>query len=96
MKISALKSAIDSALDQIQKYPINKGYQIAVYSNGSTSGLLERNSWEEVAEGVYELCRVSCWYDKSQSDNKNSVARREEKKHAFDVASNRLFEIATL
>ncbi len=75
---------------------VGSSCQIAVYSDGSTSGLLEPRTWEPCAEGVYELCRVNTWFDADQSDSKNTTARRHEKKVAFEAGSHRLTEIAAL
>jgi hypothetical protein len=95
MEAKELKSAIENALDQVERYSVNSNYQVAVYSDGTTSGLLERNTWEgDLASGVFEVCRVQAWFDKSQSDNKNKIARREEKKFAFESGLSRLNEMS--
>lgn len=96
MKTSEIKASIDKALKHVDGYAINDKYQVAVYSDGTRSGLLSPNTWEPVPDGVYELCRVRAWFDPSASESRNTRNRREEKKSALEKAMYRLSEIATL
>lgn len=84
MTPNQLRNALKSAAETLARYTASQNRQVAIFSDGSTSGILDVHSYEEAPKGHFEVCRLSSWRDISKSDAWNARALKEDIKNAIE------------